>query len=265
MGNQSIKRWSKVSFNTVHRDVKIVATFFAMLVFPMVTSSAVAQTILQKATDGSNTSSFTTPLTGAAGGWGSSGTAASAGNAYEDAGSFQVRSPATASTLYTFAGASMQIDTGGRFLMKGTGTSLVTSQTCSVNLILNGGYADEAVSANNYEVLAGSINVTAASALGASPGETLFVTSAISGSALLTLNGAQDTNSDGGLVIFSATNNYTGGVALSAGTLQTAANNTLSAASLVNFNGNSSLNLAGTTSQTILALTGTTTNTGTSR
>ncbi|HSU66192.1 MAG TPA: hypothetical protein VLJ39_04955, partial [Tepidisphaeraceae bacterium] len=73
----------------------------------------------------------TTSFNGDVGNWSVAG-APSAGNTYST-GAFVLRSPGNG-TSYTFGGDSLSIDSGGRFLLKGTGGQVLT-----VNLILNGG------------------------------------------------------------------------------------------------------------------------------
>src|ERR1039457_1734732 len=75
------------------------------------------------------------------GNWNNSAAPTAANNYFTSA--FVLRSPAN-STSYAFAGSSLSIGTGGRFLMKGTGGQIMTV----TNLILNGGLADMANSSD---------------------------------------------------------------------------------------------------------------------
>jgi MYXO-CTERM domain-containing protein len=128
---------------------------------------------------------------------------ASAGNTYTT-GARTIRGVTGASSA-TFAGDSLSIDPGGRLLMKASGST----QVLTVNLILNGGFADQATASNDGVVssLAGTILLNSASSLGALGGETLRVTSAISGDAPLSLGGAINANGDTGVVFISGNNN----------------------------------------------------------
>lgn len=165
--------------------------------------------------DPSTTSSFTSPLTGAtAAGFNGPNTGAnpaSAGNTYST-GARTIRGVTGASSA-TFAGDSLSIDTGGRLLMKAASST----QVLTVNLILNGGYADQATASNDgaSSSLAGTILLQSASSLGALGGETLRVTSAISGDAPLSFGGAINANGDTGVVFVSGNNNtYTGATSI---------------------------------------------------
>lgn len=150
------------------------------------------------------------------------GAAPTSANTYATAG-FTLRSPANAMS-YTFAGGSLSIDVGGRFLMKGLGGQSITVS----NLILNGGLADFANAGNDYyiETLAGNITLQAGTlsymgALSGSPDfETLLVTAPITGSGSLQLGGPNvNAGADNGVVIFAGTNSYTGTTTVAGGTL----------------------------------------------
>ncbi len=174
-------------------------------------------------TDPGGTSSITNPLTGAATGWGPSKLAPTAGNTYEVlAGAIAVRSPNNGGT-YTFPGDSLTINgSGGRFLLKATGTTGVINVN---NLILNGGTVDEANSSGDGAsvTLAGNISVTAPSFIGALSGETLIVSSKISGANALQIG----TTGDAGNVILTGTSSsYTGNVTVANGALQFGNNGT---------------------------------------
>ena len=178
-------------------------------------------------TSDSNNATSTSFNGNAQGHW-SSGAAPAPGNTYSTA-AFAIRSPNNA-TSYTFAGDSLTIaGGGGRFLMKGTGTTLATSQTCTVNLFLGGGYADEANASDGaIETLAGTITLTTTGALGALSVETLIVNSPISGNFPLHINGGLDTNSsETGTVILSGSNSSTSSLTDFAGILEFAATNSM--------------------------------------
>jgi len=157
----------------------------------------------------------------AAGNW-SNGAAPSSTNNYFT-GSLVLRSPADTAS-YPFAGGSLRIDVGGRFLMKGLGGQTVTIS----NLILNGGLADFANAGTDYytETLAGQITLQAGTlsymgALSGSPDfETLLVSAPISGSGSLQLGGPNvNAGADNGVVIFAGANSYTGTTTVAGGTL----------------------------------------------
>lgn len=156
-----------------------------------------------------------------AGNW-SNGAAPNGTNNYFTTG-FTLRSPAN-TTSYTFAGSSLSIDAGGRFLMKGLGGQTVTIS----NLILNGGLADFANAGTDYyiETLAGNITLQTGTlsfmgALSGSPDfETLLVAAPITGSGSLQLGGPNvNAGADNGVVIFAGTNSYTGTTTVAGGTL----------------------------------------------
>jgi autotransporter-associated beta strand protein len=156
----------------------------------------------------------------AAGNW--SNLAAPAPGMTYGTGPFVIRTPNN-STSYTFAGDSLSIDAGSRFLMKGTG-----GQVATVNLILNGGYADYANSADSFtQTLAGTVAVNAASAIGALVIETLVVNSTVSGSATLAFGGAGlNLGGDTGNVVIAQDNaGFTGGIVVAGGSVLLGATN----------------------------------------
>lgn len=127
-----------------------------------------------------------------------------------------LRTP-TDSSSHTFGSGSLSIDSGGRFLGKST-SSAAPGQVVTVhNLILNGGYVDQA-HLHSYMTLVGGITVNAPSALGALHGNILDVQSVISGSAPLTISGSINAGDDKGAVILGAANPYSGTVTVSANT-----------------------------------------------
>lgn len=164
----------------------------------------------------SDANSTTVTSFNSAGHW-SDATAPTPGNTYAT-GAFAIRTPNNG-TSYTFGGDSLSIDTGGRLLMKATGTT----QVDTVNLILNGGYADEANGpAGDTATLAGTIALNANSALGALTAEFLVVNSTISGGSALTIGGTINGGADVGTVVFNGANTYTGSTTVSTGTLRIA-------------------------------------------
>ena len=190
-----------------------------------------AATVSLDASDAGGTSSFNS-----AGNW-NNNAAPNSTNSYFTS-NFLLRSPANA-TAYTFAGGSLSIDAGGRFLMKGTGGQVMTV----TNLIMNGGVADYANvnTDNNSETLAGSItlNAGATSCFGALSGtgsETLLITAPISGSGNIQIAGANvNAGADNGTVIFTGSNTYTGSTTVAGGTLLI--NGTLGNANVIVTNG----------------------------
>ena len=180
----------------------------------VVTSVSIANWIPLVATDPITTSSFN-----AAGDW-QDGNPPTPGNGYLTE-SFTLRSPAD-TNAYTFDGSALSIDSGGRFLMKGTNGQVITVN----NLIMNGGLVDYANTGDSFtETLAGSIllqgGVTSyMGALSAGGSETLFENAPISGSGSLQIGGSTvNAGQDTGAVVFDATNTYTGATTVAGGTL----------------------------------------------
>jgi len=172
---------------------------------------AAAASVTLTASDLSGNSSFNS-----IGNW-SNGAAPASTNTYDTAG-FVLRTPTSGTS--TFAGASLSIDSGGRFLGKSSGTMTISVGT----LILNGGTFDQANSAGDSGVsltVGGNITantVTGGSFLGAvgaaannsADFETLNITAAIGGSGSLTVAGGTNSGGDTGVVELSASNSYSG-------------------------------------------------------
>ncbi len=180
----------------------------------VVTAVGIATWIPLTATDLIGTSSFA-----AAGNW-QDGNPPTAGNGYFTR-TFALRSPADANT-YTFGGAALSVDNGGRFIMKGTGGQVMNVN----NLIINGGLVDYANSSDSFtETLAGNITLQGGitsylGALSAGGSETLFVTAPVAGSGNLQIGGSTVNNGqDTGVVVLAATNSYTGATTVATGTL----------------------------------------------
>ena len=145
--------------------------------------------------------------------------APSAGNTY-NTGAFTLRSPGAA-TAQAFAGDSLSIDAGGRFLGK---VAANATQTLTINnLILNGGLFDQASSANDNAVLAvnGAVTVAAPSLVGTLAGETLTFGATLNGTAGLTVGGpAANGGADVGTVVLAGSvANYSGTFNVASGTL----------------------------------------------
>jgi autotransporter-associated beta strand protein len=207
---------NKYQFSTFSPMVSLKQFLVAGLIFILGAGLSKAGNVSLTTSDIGGTSSFNS-----IGNWNNSAAPTAANNYFTSA--FVLRSPAN-STSYAFAGSSLSIDTGGRFLMKGTRGQIMTV----TNLILNGGLADMANSSDNFvETLAGGITLNAGKtsylgALSVSGGaETLIVTAPITGSGNLQIAGSNvNGGGDNGTVIFSGTNSYTGNTTIAGGTLQ---------------------------------------------
>ncbi|MEO6477245.1 MAG: glycosyl hydrolase 115 family protein [Luteolibacter sp.] len=185
------------------------ALLIAAMTISFVAQHAGAANIVMNASNATSTSGFNSGT-----GW-TGGAPPAGGNSYFT-GAFILRTPADA-TSPSFAGNSLSIDTGGRFLFKNTGTTAVITVN---NLVLNGGTADFAnTNGDNHVVtLAGGIAVNSASYLGAlgaasnssASFETLNVSASISGSAGLTIAGTTNSGANTGVVKLSAANSYSG-------------------------------------------------------
>lgn len=182
----------------------------------VVTAVAITNWIPLTATDPVGTSGF------AAAGTRQDGNPPTAGNGYLTE-TFALRSSAD-TNAYSFAGAALSVDTGGRFIMKGTNGQVMTVN----NLIINGGLVDYANSGDNFtETLAGNVTLQGGltsyiGALGsAGASETLFVTAPVGGSGNLQISGSPVSNSgtDLGVVVLTATNIYSGTTTIATGTL----------------------------------------------
>lgn len=180
----------------------------------LVTSVAIPTWIPLVTTDPTGTSSFNSP-----GMW-QDGNPPTPGNGYLT-GIYAIRSPAD-TNAYSFAGTVLSIDTGGRFIMKGTSGQVMTVN----NLIMNGGLVDYANSSDSYtETLDGNITLQAGitsylGALSAGGSETLFVNALVGGSGNLQIGGFNVNNGqDTGAVVLAGTNTYTGTTTVATGTL----------------------------------------------
>jgi autotransporter-associated beta strand protein len=209
-----------------------------------------AATVTLKSNDAAGTSSFT-----GATNW-SNGAVPSAANNYFST-NFVLRTTNTTVTgnSYTFQGNSLSIDPGGRFLGKIGGTAVGTITVN--NLILNGGLLDQAngPSDNSQLIVAGNVNVNAASFIGADGGtvngsssfETLEFTASISGSAALQVSGPGSGGGvDTGVIKLSAANTYSGTMTVSNGNGNIIASTVNRILQLNNLNAlsNATLNLA---------------------
>ncbi|MBW8864166.1 MAG: autotransporter-associated beta strand repeat-containing protein [Verrucomicrobia bacterium] len=182
----------------------------------MTVSPAAAVTL--RTDDASGTTSFTGSTN-----WNPAGVP-TGGNSYST-GAHAIRSINNTTTGKTniFAGDSLSIDSGGRFLCK-VGNNVGGNTTVAnnaANYILNGGLMDQAGANSDSSVcvIDGSVAVNAASFIGAfgataggsSSFETLNIIVPISGSAALQVSGANvNAGADTGVVKLSAANPYGG-------------------------------------------------------
>lgn len=188
---------------------------------PLLSLQVQAADYVLRASDGSNTSSFTSPFTGSPGGWataigGANVGAPSAGNTYtvnySGAANWDLRTPADGNS-YTFAGDSLTINaTSGtatanttRFLLLGSAARTITVD----NLILNGGYVLSS-GGNITETLAGNINLSSTTTFGSSAAARILNVAS-------TISGAGTLNFSGGAVTLSGSNSYSGGTTINAG------------------------------------------------
>ena len=171
--------------------------------------SVSAASVVLRAPDAVGTSSFTGSTN-----WNPTGVPA-AGNTYSTA--YLTRVPAD-TTSRTFAGDSLSVNAGARFIGKTTGTTQVTTIN---NLILNGGTLEQATANSDsfIETFAGNINVASSSGIGAigatannnASFETMNITAVISGSAPLVISGGTiNAGANTGVVKLSAANPYSG-------------------------------------------------------
>src|SRR5436190_23374010 len=145
-------------------------------------------TVTRTANDGFGASGFNT-----AAGW-SDGNIPAAGSNYL-VQNFDIRTPSAADADFTFAGDSMTISDGGRFLYKGNNIHIITIN----NLILDGGYIRNTTNAGNGFTLAGNLHLTTNGGIiwPANGGQSTTISANIDGIGPIAIGGA-----DGG-----ATNN----------------------------------------------------------
>ena len=128
---------------------------------------------------------------------------------------FRFASPPDANA-YTFAGDSLTVADGGRFLFKGTSA---TAPITINNLILDGGYLRNAQ--GNAWLLAGSIHLTANGGIvwpSSGAGGT-NIASNVDGIGPLAIGGADSGDQSGQVNTLSGTNTYTGPTLLLGGTV----------------------------------------------
>jgi autotransporter-associated beta strand protein len=194
-----------------------------------------------KKSDASGTSSFNSATN-----WTNSLTPSNTNDYFTAA--YQLRTPASSASNFTFAGHSLSISSGGEMYLKGNtgGTTTVAA------LILNGGKITNGTSSSTLNV-AGAINVTAASTLNADrSGRTIAVAAAISGPANLTV--ASSTNSGGVVRLTGDNSSYQGNwtitsaatlrVGNGAGTGNTGSGNIANSGKII-FNRTGNINVAG--------------------
>ena len=173
-------------------------------------------TIVMDASDAINTSSFNSGLN-----W-TGGAAPAAGNAYQTSTNL-LRTPLNA-TAATFAGTSLEVQTGGSLRDKTAATITIAS------LILDNGSTNELTEPNGINTaaaagtLAGGITLNGISTMHAGlstdvAGETFTITSTIGGTGGFTTAGST------GTIILTGNNNYTGATTVSTGSLILSGNN----------------------------------------
>jgi autotransporter-associated beta strand protein len=231
-------------------------SLLASLLFGSVVVTPAADVTLT-ASDAGGTTSYNT-----AGHW-SNAAAPAPGNTYDVAGvTLRTPNPTTSGNNYIFLGDSLSLDSGAYLLGKignNTGGSTASDTITVTNLILNGGWFHQAdVNSDNATlVVAGNVNVVAASIIGAIGGtgnnsgsfDTLDIASTISGSAALLVSGpAINTGQDTGVVRLDAANPYSGTITVSNGNSGVIASAINRALQLNNLNAlsNATLNLNST-------------------
>ncbi len=151
-----------------------------------------------------------------AGKW-SDATAPAAGNSYYNAG-FLLRTPATTSINYTFAGDSLTItstnstltgDLNASLIFKDVGSSTITVN----NLTIDGGNLRNGSGSTNVFTLAGSLAI-GSSGMGVHIQGPTYITSAISGSGTIKIVGNGSSEAVRTLHFASANNTYTGSLVL---------------------------------------------------
>ena len=165
-------------------------------------------TVTRTANDGFGASGFNT-----AAGW-SDGNVPSAASDYLDQ-NYDLRSPADGNA-YTFAGNSLTVSDGGRFLFKGTSATAAITVN---NLILDGGYLRNAQ--GNAWLLAGNLHLTANGGIvwpSSGAGGT-NIASNVDGIGPLAIGGADSGDQSGQNNTLSGTNTYTGPTLLLGGTV----------------------------------------------
>ena len=214
----------------------------AMLLTGM--SSAHAGNFTLKASDPTGGSSFTSPLTGSASGWGA-GVAPTAGNTYEVTSGFTLLSP-NDSNPYSFAANSLSIDAGGSFNLKGTGPGQVlTINNSAANpggLILNGGTViHNTGTSGDLTTLAGAITLATGttSTIGSFANEGITINSLIGGSGNVTFGG------NGGTVTINSSDTYTGATVVNSGTLALSSNAYISPTSSITVNNGGTISVGG--------------------
>jgi autotransporter-associated beta strand protein len=197
-----------------------LAKWCVVMVWALFEGSAIcpAATVTLRANDALGTTSFT-----GATNWNPTGIPASGNQYFTGAHVIRSINNTTTGTTNIFAGDSLSIDLGGRFLGKVgnniTGNTTVANNTA--NYLLNGGLMDQAGANSDAAVcvIDGTVTVNAASFLGAfgatSSGsaqfETLDIIAPISGGAPLQVSGSNvNAGDDTGVVKLSAANPYSG-------------------------------------------------------
>jgi autotransporter-associated beta strand protein len=201
-GEQSGTTWSPgtlAAFTTYHWRIDSLAesALTPGPVWSFTTGAIPLGTVTLDATDSNNNTSFNTALN-----WDNNQAPGPTNNYFTS--TFQLRSPHNGSGNFTFAGASLTLNSGGSLLLKGLTNSSVTIPS----LILAGGTIQNGTSSSTQTV-AGSINVTATSTLDGDRNQrTLVISAPISGSGNLT---AASLAANGGTVRLTGNNDaYSG-------------------------------------------------------
>ncbi len=185
---------------------RIFAFLFAWALCCM--SASYAATVTRTGNDGFGAAGFNT-----AQGW-SDAAVPTAGNDYVDQ-NFDLRSPPDANP-YIFAGDSLTVSDGGRFLFKGTsGTAAITIN----NLTLDGGILRNAQ--GNAWLLAGNLHLTANGGIAwpSSGAGATNISTNIDGVGPLAIGGADSGDQSGQVNSLSGTNTFVGPLLLLGGTV----------------------------------------------
>ena len=201
-GEQSGTTWSPgplAAFTTYHWRIDSLAesALTPGPVWSFTTGAIPLGTVTLDASDSNNNTSFNTALN-----WDNNLSPDPTNNYFTS--TFQLRSPHNGSGNFTFAGASLTLNSGGSLLLKGVNNSSVTIPS----LILAGGTIQNGTSTSTQTV-AGSISVTAPSTLDGDRNQrTLVISAPISGSGNLT---AASLAANGGTVRLTGNNDaYSG-------------------------------------------------------
>ena len=151
--------------------------------------------------------------------WGSPAAVPTAGNDYVTPNGFDVRTPDSQSPS-TFLGDQLQIESGGRFVLKNGGAG---AGVATVNLVLNGGsITHNTVNANTVCAIAGTIQVPVSSAINSVAGANtrdVWIQSALSGTGNLSVSLVGRS-----LVLFGTNSGFSGNWTINSGLLEISTN-----------------------------------------